>query len=404
MKLRSLFGPSTLVTAAFIGPGTLTTCTLAGIQHGYQLLWAVGFAAFATIVLQEMAARLGWASQSGLGEAIRGRFEKSPWKFVTFALVVSAILIGNAAYQAGNLSGAVIGLELLAGPSSFWIALVGLICFLLLASGRYQWLERLLIALVVGMTLCFLATALLVRPNLNDVVRGFIPTKVNGANIAAILSLVGTTVVPYNLFLHASTISKKWTSKDSLSELRCETVVAVLLGVAISVLIVVTSAATRQELAAQEITSAKAFAVQLQPVFGGAANVLLGIGFFSAGLTSALTAPMAAAYAARGLFGWPDNDRHRLFVMVWLTILLLGVAVAASDWNLIIVIRFAQIANAIVLPFVGIFLLRVANDRELMKQNANGIVSNCAGGLVLLILFVLSASSMLKVLQAFVGN
>ena len=73
-RLRKLFGPSTLIAAAFIGPGTVTTCTMAGVQSGYGLLWAMLFAIVATIVLQEMAARLGFATQQGLGEAFNRRF------------------------------------------------------------------------------------------------------------------------------------------------------------------------------------------------------------------------------------------------------------------------------------------------------------------------------------------
>ena len=113
MKIRRLFGPSTLITAAFIGPGTLNTCTRAGINHGCDLLWALVFAGFATIVLQEMAARLGWVTQAGLGEAIRSEFAESNWKVPVFALVICAIVVGNAAYEGGNLSGAVVGMQLL---------------------------------------------------------------------------------------------------------------------------------------------------------------------------------------------------------------------------------------------------------------------------------------------------
>ncbi|MEZ4997546.1 MAG: divalent metal cation transporter [Bacteroidales bacterium] len=68
--------PQSLVTAAFIGPGTITTCTLAGASFGYALLWGMVFSVAATIILQEMAARLGIISRNGLGEALRAHFSK----------------------------------------------------------------------------------------------------------------------------------------------------------------------------------------------------------------------------------------------------------------------------------------------------------------------------------------
>ena len=108
--LKKYFGPSTLVTAAFIGPGTLTVCTLSGASFGYTLLWVLLFATIATIILQEMTARLGLITQKGLGEAIRSQIENSLARSVAVLLIFTAIIVGNAAYEAGNISGAVLGI------------------------------------------------------------------------------------------------------------------------------------------------------------------------------------------------------------------------------------------------------------------------------------------------------
>jgi NRAMP (natural resistance-associated macrophage protein)-like metal ion transporter len=95
---RFRIGPGALVTAAFIGPGTITTCTLAGAKFGYALLWGMVFSVAATIILQEMAARLGIISKNGLGEALRAHFTKPAAKIITAILVISAITLGNAAF------------------------------------------------------------------------------------------------------------------------------------------------------------------------------------------------------------------------------------------------------------------------------------------------------------------
>ena len=112
-------GPGPLVAAAFIGPGTVTLCTMAGVNFGYALLWAMGLSVVATIILQEMSARLGIIAQKGLADVIRSEINNPVLKYVSIVLILSAIVIGNAAYEAGNISGGVLGLEAVFGNLDF---------------------------------------------------------------------------------------------------------------------------------------------------------------------------------------------------------------------------------------------------------------------------------------------
>ena len=155
------------MAAAFIGPGTVTTASVAGAGFGHALLWAIVFSIVATIVLQEMAARLGLVSRQGLGEALRTTFPNRLVRGFSIVLVLAAIGFGNAAFQAGNITGAAIGLETLTNVSPrVWALVVGAAAFALLASGAYKWIERVLMALVGLMSVVFLTTALIVRPDL----------------------------------------------------------------------------------------------------------------------------------------------------------------------------------------------------------------------------------------------
>ncbi len=386
--LKKYFGPSTLVAAAFIGPGTLTTCTIVGVQTGYQLLWAMLFSILATIVLQEMAARLGYATQSGLGEALNKEFPKGIARYLVFFLVIGAILIGNAAYEAGNISGGVLGLDLIAGEMKLWPILIGIFCFLILFFGRYKWVEKILIGLVIIMSLCFLITAILVKPDLKEVFKGFVPSMPSGDAFLLIMALIGTTVVPYNLFLHASTISKKYSVDSSLKDLRIENAVSIILGGIISILIIITAASSANELT--EIDSAKDLAVQLEPLFGKSAKWFMGIGLMAAGISSALTAPLAAAYAAKGLFGWKDGEKNLKFRSVWMVILLIGIFVSITNLERVLVIKFAQITNAILLPFVAIYLLYISNSKKILAKFTNSLFTNILGVIVILFTLILS--------------
>ena len=392
IDFKKFFGPSTLVAAAFIGPGTLTTCTMVGVQTSYDLLWAMLFAIIATIVLQEMAARLGFVTQEGLGEAFNKQFTKGIARYIVFFLVIGAILVGNAAYEAGNISGGVLGLDLLIGTFNFWPIIIGFFCFLLMFFGQYKWIERILIGLVLVMSVCFLITVIMVRPNLGAVLKGFIPNDLGNSNFLLIMAVIGTTVVPYNLFLHASTISKKWHRGSSLRDLRIENSISIILGGLISILIIITAASSGG--AVEEVKNAKDLAVQLEPLFGQSAKWFMGIGLMSAGISSALTAPLAAAYAAKGLFGWDDNEKDIKFRSIWMIILLIGVLVSITDVERVLIIKFAQITNALLLPFIAIYLLFISNSKKILGNYVNGWVSNGLGGLVIVVTLLLSFKSL----------
>ena len=143
-RLRNI-GPGAMVTAAFIGPGTVTTSTLAGANFGYALLWALVFATIATIVLQEMSARLGVVTQKGLGDALAELFAQSAWRWPLILLVGAALYMGNAAYEAGNLSGAALGISTIAGESDWAfrgsIVVISVLAAVLLTTGGYKLIE-----------------------------------------------------------------------------------------------------------------------------------------------------------------------------------------------------------------------------------------------------------------------
>ena len=141
------FGPGLLVAAAFIGPGTVATASKAGAGFGFALLWALLFSVFATIVLQEMAARLGLVTGKGLAEAVRSSFKSPELKNLSIFLIVATIGLGNAAYQTGNIAGAALGINSaieLSNQAS--TAIIALLAFALLASGQYKLIEKSLIA------------------------------------------------------------------------------------------------------------------------------------------------------------------------------------------------------------------------------------------------------------------
>ena len=391
-RLRNL-GPGLLVTAAFIGPGTVTTASVAGASTGYALLWAIVFSIFATIVLQEMSARLGVVSREGLGEALRTTFDNPVLKWGAVLLVVAAIAFGNAAFETGNITGAALGLETLSGVSpQIWAIIVGVVAFALLMSGAYRIIEGALVVLVIVMRIVFIVTAIIViRPgDVGNILAGaFVPSIPSGALIT-VVALIGTTVVPYNLFLHASSVQEKWPesvpTQEALAESRTDTTISIVLGGLITVAILATGAAAFFG-TGTEIEDAGQMAEQLEPLLGPLAKYFFAIGILSAGVTSAITAPLAAAYATSGALGWERNLRGWKFRAVWLIVLVVGTVLAALGTNPVAAIVFAQAANGVLLPIIAIFLLFVMNRADLLGEFKNSTVANILG--VIIVLFAI---------------
>ena len=389
-------GPGVLVAAAFIGPGTVTACTLAGVDFGFNLLWAMLLSIIATFILQEMSARLGIVTQKGLADVIKQELHNPIIRNSVIALIFSAIIIGNASYEAGNIGGATLGMEALFGTdySSLYPFVLGGLAFVLLYLGSYKALEKVFIVLVLIMSLSFVMTAILTKPNMWELLKGLLVPSVPKNGILTIIALVGTTVVPYNLFLHAALVSEKWKSKDDLNLAKRDTMVSIILGGLVSISIIISAAAINS----LEVNNVMGMAKALEPLYGSAALYFLGIGMFAAGITSSITAPLAAAYVANSCFGWNAGLKDFKFRMIWMVILFLGVFFLSFGIKPIEIIKFAQITNGLLLPIIAVFLLWVVNRVGVMGKYKNTWSQNVFGLLIILLSVVLGAKSILTVI------
>ena len=392
-------GPGVLVAAAFIGPGTVTACTLAGVNFGYSLLWAMLLSIIATYVLQEMSARLGIITQKGLADVIKQELSNPLIRNSVITLIFSAIIIGNASYEAGNIGGATLGMEALFGLSynNLYPAILGLAAFSLLFFGNYKSLEKVFIFLVLIMSLSFVMTAVLTQPNLWELVKGLFLPSIPEDGILTIIALVGTTVVPYNLFLHAALVSEKWKSEKDLKLAKRDTLVSIILGGLVSISIIISAAAIKST----EVNNVLDMAKALEPLYGSSALYFMGIGLLAAGITSAITAPLAAAYVANSCFGWKAEFKDAKFRTIWILILVLGVVFLSFGIKPIEIIKFAQITNGLLLPIIAIFLLWVVNRVGVMGKYKNTLVQNCIGLAIILLSILLGAKSILTVLGLF---
>ena len=396
-KLSSL-GPGSVVAAAFIGPGTITMCSISGAQFGYSLVWALIISILITLVIQSTVVRISIVSAKPFSKLLINQFRNKYLKFLSIFLLISAIFVGNAAYEAGNISGSVLGLELIFDDKfdvfglNGYVILTGLIAFLIIFFGNNKFLERILISLVLVMSISFIFTVFLVGVDLGELISPSNFFKIPDGSLLIIAGLIGTTVVPYNIFLHAALVNEKWSSKNDLKDASFDTVFSILIGGIISLCILLTAAGLDKS----NITNAIDLANNLEPLYGSFSKFVLAIGLFSAGLTSSITAPLAAAYVVSGCLDLGLNRKSLVFKLIALLVLLIGLFSSFFQINSIEIIKFAQITNGILLPLVVIFLFVLANNKLLVSKT-NNLFQNIISFLVVVFCLLLCFRSILKV-------
>ena len=389
-------GPGVLIAAAFIGPGTVTLCTIAGASFGYSLIWAIILSIFSTIVLQEMSLRIGLITKMNLAQVIRINIKSKFLNRFLLILIISSILIGNAAYEAGNITGASLGISAILNSQSinYIPVFIGLIAFIVLYQGDYKVLERSLVFLVLIMSISFFITAIITKPDINALINGVITPKIDSNNLTIILGLIGTTVVPYNLFLHSSLVSEKWNSVNKLKVARFESFFSILIGGLVSLSIIITAASVNNK----DVNGVIDLAKGLEPLYGNFAIYFLGIGLFASGITSSITAPLAAAYVAKSCFGWQDSLKSRKFRAIWIIILIIGVLVSMVKINPIEIIKFAQFSNSLLLPIIAIILLWLINNKNIISNKYSYRYQNIFGFLIVIISLILGSKGLISLI------
>lgn len=292
-----------VISAAFIGPGTITTAITAGASFQLSLLWAVVFATVACIVLQEISARIIISSGLTFGECVQQRFGAVWVKW----LVAVPVLLGCAAYEAGNILGAVSGLVLLTAGSTKWFTVViTVLAAIILWRGGSKLISNVMMFLVVIMAIAFTVLALKTKFTFGELLKASVVPQLPVGSEWIALALIGTTIVPYNIFM-GSAISKG----NTIPLMRIGLTVSVVIGGIITACILLAGTV------AGAFTSFPALAEILKNNSGSWAAFALGIGLFAAGFSSAITSPYAASLIASTVLGSENKNRIRL---VWIVV------------------------------------------------------------------------------------
>ncbi|MDC1160582.1 Nramp family divalent metal transporter [Luminiphilus sp.] len=396
--MKITVGPGVMVAAAFVGPGTVTTASVAGASSGVSLLWAVAISVLATIVLQELSIRSALSTNQDLAPLIRQFGHDRGWGVPIALLILCSVGLGNAAYQSGNLAGAAMGLSG-ATPVRFIHAVLvtGSFAAGLILVDRYRLLERAMLILVGLMTCLLTGLAVACLPELITAHRQVV-SNVHAFDATVVLALIGTTVVPYNLFLHATAVRHRWSGialADALRQARIESAGAIIVGGVVTAAIMIV--ATVVIAGDNSRPALEALQVGIDQRFPDIGRWAMGAGLFAAGLTSAIAAPVAAGWAVCGVMGWNTSSGSKAFKAVALMVLAVGMLFAIFAARPVALIVLAQATNAVLLPLVALVLLAIVNSPLIPHDYRNGWPQNLIVTGVIGVVLLLAATKLLSV-------
>ncbi len=384
-----LAGPGILVMLGENdGPSMLsyaTTGAIYGIGFFIPFILVTFFMAF---IVQEMTVRLGIATRSGHAELIFERFGPFWGYFAMLDLAVGNVLTLITEFIAIRAGAAYFGIPAVFAVSAGVVVVVASVSF-----HRYFTWERAALTLA-AFNLLFVPAALLAHPHWDAVVRACLtwrplPGGVTANFITLILADVGATVTPWMIFFQQSAVVDKGITRADLPQARFDTAVGATVAAIAAIATVLASAPLfTHHVHAASFAGGADFATALQPYIGGAGASLFALGMIEAGLVAAMTISTSSAYA----LGEVLRTRHSLnssfavakpfYIVAAASVIVAAAVVLVPHAPLLAITLAVNIIATLLMAPALLFLLLLANDREVVGSLANGLKSNILGGTI----------------------
>lgn len=388
-------GPAAIVSAALIGPGTITTSGLSGCNYGFALVWCVLFSVVAMVITQQMTGRIGLAGGIGLAQAIRKSYQKQTFYWPLAVLLILAFFVSNCAYQASNVVGAASGVSVIVGEHRLVLCiLITVVALALVMTGSIDRIGKVLTAVVLAMVVLFLTTAVAVRPNLGEVIKGMFSFSIPQGGQFTAIALIGTTMTPYCLYLHSDSHASERAQNpgldvdDSLIDNTLASIINALIMFCVSTSIMIVGHALA--LNGGSIVAVTDLANGLQPLVGSYAQIIFAVGIFAAGISSATCAPLAATYIICGVLGWSTDLKDKRFRLICAFVFVVGCIFAIVGGAPTTIITTAQAIGGVALPISVILVLLVANKENVVGKYVNGKALNVLGIFVFVITLIMA--------------
>lgn len=374
-KIFAFLGPAYLVSVGYMDPGNWATDIAGGSQFGYKLIWVLLMSNLIALLLQSLSARLGIVRGLDLAQASKNAYPK--WANIPlYGLAQIAIIACDLA----EIIGMAIGLNLLFGLPLIWgisITVFDTLLLLFLLRRGMRTMEIFIVSMVFIIGVSFFAEMLIVKPIYGDVIRGFIPSDLNGSALYIAIGIIGATVMPHNLYLHSSLVqTRKFDRsfkgmKEAIKFNFIDTTIALNLAFFVNSAILILAAAAFYVNGFYEVAEIQDAYKLLENIFGTAAPTLFAIALIASGQSSTITGTLAGQIVMEGHLNlriqpWLRRLITRLLAIVpaFCTILFFGDKALGS------LLILSQVVLSLQLGFAIIPLIHFNSDQKTMKEFA----------------------------------
>ena len=370
-------GPGIIAELAGNDAGGISTFSMAGASYGLGVLWAVPVAMLFLMVVQEIAARLGAKTGKGFASLIRENFGL---KLTAFAML--ALTIANSGTTLSEFAGIAAGMELFGVNKYIAVPIAGLAVWALLMGGSYKRTQR--IFLIISLVfLVYVVAAFVSEPQWGEVALSTVTPSIqpDAGFISLIIAIIGTTVAPWMIFFGQSNVVEKGSTIKDIFFLRADVFIGAVVACLVVWFIMITTGTVLYEQGIV-VDDAAAAARALEPTVGSAAQYLFGAGLVGASFLAACVLPLTTSYAICEAFGWERSadatwsEAPAYKGIITAVIVLSCLVVLMPQIDLMLIMITAQIVNGVLLPVLLIFLVLIANNRNVMGIHRSGRLSN----------------------------
>lgn len=395
-RILSFFGPAYLVSVGYMDPGNWATDLAGGSRFGYTLIWVLLMSNLMALLLQSLSARLGIVRNRDLAQANRETYPKG----INFCLYILAE-VAIAATDLAEILGMAIGIQLLTGMPLIWAVLITLLdTFLLLALQRLgmRKMEAFIICLVAIIGFSFLVEILLAKPDLGEVVTGFVPSIPNEQALYIAIGIIGATVMPHNLYLHSALVQTRKIKRTESGIRRAlkfnfiDSAIALNLAFFVNAAILVLAATVFYKTGRTDVAEIKQAHELLAPMLGsGLAPILFAVALIASGQSSTVTGTLAGQIVMEGYLRLRINPWIRRLLTRLVAIVPAALVILINgERNVDDLLVLSQVILSLQLGFAIIPLIHFVSDKKKMGVYVIGWKTQAAAWLITTVLVYLN--------------
>src|SRR5579859_4111025 len=379
----------------FFDVGNIATCTQAGARFRFQLIWPMLLATIVVIFLIEMSGRFAAVTKKALPDTIREHFGFTFWLVPFIVLTFIHVLV-----LAAEIGGICFALHLVTGlPLPLFALPVAVLLWLFLWRSTFSTIENSTSALGL-ITICFVVAAIWHHPPVHEILQGSLPSlpQDHPANYWFIgVSIIGAVIAPFMFYFYSSGAVEDGWDASYIPVNRAVSVIGMGFGSIISIAAIIVAAVVLAPRGIH-VDDYHQAALMLTAAFPYWGYVLFAVSMAIACLGAALEVTLSMSYTFAQTFGWNwgenlDPAQDARFSMVYTISALLGALFTLVGVDPLKLTLITMALSAAALPFVAIPMLLLMNDRHLLHEAANGIISNVAAAAIVVLTFVLAIVS-----------